>query len=204
MVSSEKIYSKDQKAYYGDVSKNTNMDSTKYNIFPKTYLDPKNRYGNNQIYQNDQQPYYGSGHNFKVISNVPKDKIIVPIELKELTYTFADDKNIKSLEDTIHKINGRESLDSISLSGKYMRDPVAYYDPSLQEKKMKSAKILETINKLKEDLNNDIKLNGQVFTEENFSIKTKIQNLANANKEKTNELIADSYYYDVNRNCKIK
>lgn len=204
MVSSQQIYSKDQKAYYGDVSQNLNKDLTNYNVIPKTFSDANSRYQNKNIYKKDQQPYYGTGEQFKVISNAPTDKVAVPIEMKELTYTFPDEKNIKTLENTLNNINGKESLNSISLSGKYMKDPNAYYDPTLYDKKMKSSIIIETINNMKEDLKNDIKSTGQVFTEENFPIKTKIQNLANANKEDTNNMIAESYYYDVNKNSKMK
>lgn len=40
-------------------------------------------------------------------------------------------------------------------------------------------------------------LQGPVFTEENYKKKTKIQNYPNLNRESTNELIANSYYYEV-------
>jgi len=39
-------------------------------------------------------------------------------------------------------------------------------------------------------------LQGPVFTEENFTVKTKIQNYPNLNREATNEFIKNSYYYD--------
>lgn len=191
------VYDKDKKAYYGDISQPQNTASQGYTVTPKS-ADANSRYLNKVIYQKDQKPYYGNDREFKVLSNAPTDKVAVPIEMKDMTYTFPDQKNIKTLEQKLTEINSKESLNSISLTGKYMKDPNAYYDPTLPEKAAKTATIVETINTMKKDLTYD----GPVFTEENFPVKTKIQNIANASKEATNNLIADSYHYDVNRNRK--
>ena len=188
------VYDKDQKAYYGDVSEPNKASGQGYTVTPRS-ADANSRYQNKVIYQKDQKPYYGSDRDFKVLSNAPTDKVAVPIELKDTTYTFPNENNIKTLEQKLIQINSKESLNSISLSGKYVKDAGAYYDPTLSDKAAKTATIVETINNMKKDLPDD----GPVFTEENFPVKTKIQNIANASKEASNSLIADSYFYDVNR-----
>jgi hypothetical protein len=190
------IYDKDPKPYYGNVS--NNLAQSGYTVTPKTFESANTRYLNKSIYQKDQNAYYGNSDSFKVLSNAPKDRVAVPIELKELTYTYPDEKNIQILENNLKTLTGKESLNSISLTGKYMRDPSAYYDPTLDEKRMKAAQIVQTIEDMRNEIKKDIKLTGPVFTEENFHVKTKIQNIVNANKEDANKFIADSYYYDPN------
>ncbi len=189
------IYDKDSKAYYGDVTQTKSAPQTGYTVTPKS-ADAYSRYQNKVIYQKDQKPYYGNDRDFKVISNAPTDKLSIPIELKDVTNTFPNEKNIRALEQKLSQINTKESLNSISLSGKYMKDPTAYYDPTLVDKAAKTATIVETLQEMKKGLTYE----GPVFTEENFPVKTKVQNIANASKETSNNLIADSYYYDVNRN----
>jgi len=190
------IYNKDPKAYYGHISQPKSDQA--YNLIAKS-SDANGRYQNKVIYQKDQKPYYGNDRDFKLISNAPTDKISVPIEIKDIIYTFPNEKNISTLEQKLIKINAKESLNSISMSGKYMKDPNAYYDPTLYNKAAETANIVETINIMKKELTYD----GPIFTEENFPVKTKVQNIANASKEATNKFIADSYHYDINRNRKI-
>ena len=52
--------------------------------------------------------------------------------------------------------------------------------------------IAQAIEKIKEGL---IDKNVE-YVEENFKVKTNIQNYQNANKENTNEMIRESYYYE--------
>lgn len=194
------VYPNDPKPYYGGQTQEV-FQNKKFTLTPKNFADANSRYENKNIYKKDQRPYYGIGEEFKIISNAPNDKVAVPIELKELTYTFADNKNIKSLEQSLEKINGKESLNNISTSGKYMKDPRPYYDAGAYDRAVKTNKIIETIKNFKEDLKNTS--NQPVFTEENFPVKTKVQNIINASKEDSNNLIANSYYYDVNRKSKF-
>jgi hypothetical protein len=48
---------------------------------------------------------------------------------------------------------------------------------------------------MKNILNNDEK--GEVFSEENFKVQTKIQNYSNSNREASNEFVKNSYYQEV-------
>ena len=75
-----------------------------------------------------------------------------------------------------------------------MKDPTAYYDPTTYDKAVKSATIVETIENMKKEMKT-MNTGGPVFTEENFPVKTKIQNIKNASREDTNNMIADSYYF---------
>lgn len=196
MLSSQSIYEKDPKAYYGE-AREAPSNPQGFSVSPKIYSpEALSRYENKNIYKNDQVPYYGSGEEFKMISNKPRNKLTVPIEMKDITYTFPDPKNIKALEQTLNEINGKENINSVSITGKYMKDPVAYYDPTLLDKAEKTATIVETISNMKKDLTFD----GPIFTEENYPMITKVQNIKNSNKEDVNQLIANNYYYDVNRN----
>merc|ERR1719362_112973 len=102
-------------------------------------------------------------------------------------------KNIKILEKELEKVTKKESLNSISLSGKYIPDAAPYYDPSAAEKSTKAADISQKIADMIYELTKE---KGPVFTEENFKVKTKIQNYANLNREATNEFIKKSYYYE--------
>ncbi len=51
------------------------------------FSDPMGRYGNFDIYENDQGPYYGSIKDFRKISNINhKNYLEIPIEIKDLDY----------------------------------------------------------------------------------------------------------------------
>lgn len=80
-----------------------------------------------------------------------------------------------------------------------MKDPKPYYDASEFDKNNKKVTIVESLEKLIKEL----KYTGPVFIEENFPVTTIIQNLKNSNKEETNNLIPDSYFFPVNLNSKI-
>ena len=188
-----KIYEKDTKPYYGGDSP---VAANGGNNAPRDFSEANSRYADKSIYSLDQEPYYGTGRDYKVLSNTPNDKINVSVELKELTDTYADEKNIKILENNLQKLTEKESLNSVSLSGKYIKDSAPYYDPSADEKNTKASQIAQTIENMKSEINENKKLQGPVFTEENFSVKTKIQNYANLNREATNDFITNSYYYD--------
>lgn len=189
-----KIYPKDSKAYYGGEVVAESNDDNKY-ISPKIYSEANNRYLGKSIYSLDQKPYYGTGVDYRVITNNPPGMNQIPIEFDDLKNTFPDPKNIRILENELKRLTETESLNSISLSGKYFKDPAPYYDPSADEKRAKIAKITQLIANMKYELSKDNQ-KGPIFTEENFKVKTKIQNYANLNRENTNQFIKNSYYYE--------
>ena len=158
----------------------------------QNHKEANDRYKGKDIYQMDQRPYYGVDDEYKKLSNRPKGMIPVSIDLKDLKNTFPDKKNIQILEDELKNIKEKESLNSITLSGKYFNDPAPYYDPTASEKAEKIEEISNTIEDMKNELNKNE--NPEIFTEENFKVTTKIQNYSNSNRESTNEFIKNSYY----------
>jgi hypothetical protein len=76
-----------------------------------------------------------------------------------------------------------------------MKDPSAYYDPTAEEKNQKVLQISETLENMEDEIRKK-NLQGEIFSEENFKVETKIQNYQNYNKEETNDFIKNSYYYD--------
>lgn len=188
-----KIYEKDPKAYYGDVN-TQNKKTEEFSVSPKIFPEANQRYERKDIYYLDQKPYYGTGRDYRVITNSPRGMKEVPIQLKELRTTYADANNINSLENDLKRLTEKESLNSISLSGKYFKDPTPYYDPAADERRLKAQTLSNTIENMKNELKENQK--GPIFTEENFKIKTKIQNYSNLNREASNEFIKNSYYYE--------
>lgn len=77
----------------------------------------------------------------------------------------------------------------------YAKDPKAYYDPTLESKRLKKLDLGSALDKIREDLMNE----SPVFTEENFKIPQKIQNKRNHNTEIDNEFINDSYLPKIKR-----
>ena len=126
-----KVYEKDTAPYYGAEEKPAPKAND--SVTPKNFADANNRYDKKNIYMLDQAPYYGTGRDYKVLSNTPKDTVNVGIEIKELTDTYADEKNINILQNKLQKMTEKDSLNTIAMSGKYFKDPAPYYDPSAEE-----------------------------------------------------------------------
>jgi len=190
-----KLYEKDQKAYYNadSLAAGENKKSTN-EIKEQNSKDAYERYHNKVVYQKDQRPYYSPTPEYQVFSNAPKDKILTPIELKDdLLSTVSTYENLRNLEQNLVSLTKKEDLNSISMSGKYMRDPEPYYDAGALSRNEKKQVISQAIEKIKEGL-----IDKTVdYQEENFKVKTQVQNYQNANKENTNNMIRDSYSYDV-------
>lgn len=193
MVSSMKVYEKDQQAYYNAHSLGAAANkNSKNEINEKNSKDAYSRYLNKVIYQKDQRPYYSPTPDYQVFSNAPKDRIVTPIELKDdLLSTVSTYENLRNLEKNLHSLDKKEDINSVSLSGKYMKDPEPYYDAGALGRNEQKQIISQAIEKVKEGLID----NTVDYVEENYKISTKIQNYQNANKENTNAMISESYYY---------
>ncbi len=193
MVDSMKLYEKDKKAYYNaySLSATTNRKQTN-EINEKNSKDAYQRYLNKVIYKKDPRPYYSPTPEYQLFSNAPKDIIVTPIEFRDdLLNTAATYDNLRKLQKNFVALNKKEDINSVSLSGKYVKDPEPYYDAGAQgriEKKQVLAQAIENIKQGLIDKTVD-------YVEENFKVKTKIQNYQNANKENTNSMISESYYY---------
>jgi hypothetical protein len=191
------LYEKDPKAYYP--YDNPNIQRTVST--PRVNPEAKMRYGTNSVYQLDQKPYYGSNGDYRVIYDMPKDKLAVPIQFGDLTRTHADENNIKKLENELDNLNRGEDLNNVTLTGKYLKDSTAYYDPTLPEKRFKKAQLVETINEMKEALLHPNKPEFQTVLESKRYGPPKVQNYVNKNKEETNDFINRSYYYPIQKDA---
>lgn len=194
LMKTGEVYSKDSQAYYPYVNP-TSPTASMPTISPAA----KSRYGNSNVYQYDQKPYYGPSEPYRVIVNAPKDQVAVPIEFGDLTKTHADEKNLSRLQRELSTIDAPEKYSSLVNSGVYSADSKAYYDPTLPEKEAKKAELKTSIENMKEDL---LHPNIPNFQFEKVKASPKIQNYVNSNKEETNEFIANSYYYPVKKDAK--
>lgn len=193
MVSSMKVYEKDQQAYYNAYSLGAGASKKSQDeINERNSKDAYSRYLNKVIYQKDQRPYYSPTPEYQVFSNAPKDRIVTPIELKDdLLSTASTYENLRNLEKNLLALDKKEDINSVSLSGKYMKDPEPYYDAGALGRNEQKQIISQAIEKVKEGLID----NSVDYVEENYKVSTKIQNYQNANKENTNAMISESYYY---------
>lgn len=110
-------------------------------------------------------------------------------------------KNIRELTKQLNHLNERiEGPKYMTHDTKgravYFKDPKAYYDPSLADKMRMKNKLQRNINELRSELNSNYRPT-LIIGKAKASVK--IQNFVNHNKEETNEFIAKSYYYPVNK-----
>jgi len=78
----------------------------------------------------------------------------------------------------------------------YFKDAKAYYDPTMLDKKAQRAKLQSQIKSLTAELNDN---NKPLLIIGKMKSSVSVQNFVNTNKEETNEFIANSYYYPVDR-----
>ncbi len=188
------VYNKDEKAYYP-----YSAPESRTATLPPTSPEAKMRYGNSNVYPLDQKPYYGPNGDYRVIVDMPNDKVAVPIEFGDLSQTHADETNLRKMQSQLENLNRQENINSVSESGKYLKDPRAYFDPTAPEKAMLKAQLAERIENMKQELLNPAIPKLEL---ENVASKLKVQNYPNKNKEETNELIANSYYYPIQKDQK--
>jgi len=77
----------------------------------------------------------------------------------------------------------------------YFKDAKAYYDPTMLDKQALRAKLQKQIRELTIEMSSD----KPTLIVGTVKSSVSIQNFVNTNKEETNEFIAKSYHYDVDR-----
>ena len=87
------------------------MHNTQNNYVPS--FDEKTRYGSNSVYPLDQKPYYGSSSEMRMVMDVPKGNIAVPIEFGDLSKFHSDSKNLEKLEKDLVSLNKPDDLNAI-------------------------------------------------------------------------------------------
>ena len=151
---------------------------------------------NPKVYETDTAPYYGRESPKIFRSNLPKDSVIVDIDLADLSYTFPSTKNLRKLEGELERLEYEIKL-QFSNQGGANRDKGSYYDPTIQERQRKILILKDRIAKMDYDLSHNNKPNLE-FDKETST--TQVQNPRNFDREVTNKFVADSYFYPVDKN----
>lgn len=185
------LYHLDPYPYYGNISNNFFHPKKLFIKGPPTgivFKDPMGRYGNFDIYEKDQAPYYGTIYEYRKISNIPYNKFLkVPIEIKDLD-EFYNEKLIKN------QLKDKENNNNIIKEEYYHNDPKPYYDASFLDREIKK----NLLNKIKQDKISDLKFGTQKILLEKLKEKIKIQNYKNADKEENNK-VNRVYYTETDR-----
>lgn len=155
----------------------------------------------NQLYPLDKEAYYGPSNAFRPIVTGAADHFLVPSKLGEIEQRVATQKNIDELKKQLNKLNdwieGPKYMTKDTQGREvYQHDAKAYYDPTLNDKLAQKASLQKQIRELTNELNDPEKptlIIGKVKS------SVQIQNRGNTNREETNEFIANSYYYPVDR-----
>ena len=190
------IYQNDNKPYYDP----TKPQQAEYKTKIPNQVAAKNRYINN-IYPLDTVPYYSPSKPYRAIVNGAGDHFLIPAKLEELEEREASEKNIKELKKQLEVLNRSiEGPKFMTQDTKgrdvYIKDAGAYYDPTLADKRAKKASLQAQIASLTKEMN--AREVPQLIIGMMKSNVT-VQNFVNTNKEETNEFIAQSYYYPVDR-----
>jgi len=158
-----------------------------------------NRY-TNQLYPLDKVPYYSPSKPYRAILNGGGDHFKTPAKLGDLDKTLPTQSNINELKKQLDKLNdyieGPKYMTHDAQGREvYFKDPKAYYDPTLDDKRARKVQLQSQIR----HLTNEINSNKPTLIVGTKKSSVKIQNFVNTNSEETSEFIGKSYYYDVDR-----
>jgi hypothetical protein len=190
----QSIYSKDTAPYY---------DATKTQPAPpRKFPDQSvalNRY-TNQLYPLDKVPYYSPSKPYRAITNGGGEHFKTPAKLGDLDKTLPTQSNIRELKNQLDKLNdyieGPKYMTHDSKGREvYFKDPKAYYDPTMDDKRQRKVQLQNQIRHLTNELNS----NKPTLIIGTKKSSVKIQNFFNTNSEETSEFIGKSYYYPVDR-----
>lgn len=143
-------------------------------------------------YEKDPYPYYGPQNDrpIKIPGNYKDDKFLTPIEIRDLSLLEDSDANKNRLKEEIKKIETEDN--KVYNENYYFRDTKPYYDPTAEYKEKRKEQLTEALDKVTKDLNKD----QPIFSEENFTLRSKFQNYMNWNKEKNNNYIKNNFWTD--------
>lgn len=157
---------------------------------------------NTKVYTADPSPYYGREGPKKFVSNLMKDTVKVDIDLADLSYTFPSTKNLRKLQFELERLTNETKLKTAN--GRKMKNSDdSYYDPTRQGTQEKIETLKKRIAVMDYELSHNFKPDLS-FEKENLN--PQIQNPGNYDKERGNQLVADSYFYpvDINKLAKGK
>lgn len=146
-------------------------------------------------------PYYGPSKPFRAIVNGAGDHFSIPAKLAELEEREASAKNIAELKNQLSMLNkwieGPKYMTEDTKGREvYFKDAGAYYDPTMPDKLAKKASLQALIASLEQEMKSQ-EVPALIIGKMKANVK--VQNFVNTNKEETNEFIAKSYYYPVDR-----
>mmetsp|Transcript_23149 Transcript_23149/g.24087 ORF Transcript_23149/g.24087 Transcript_23149/m.24087 type:complete len:427 (+) Transcript_23149:1-1281(+) len=181
---SKNKYAKDPEAYYPYV------DPTKH----QTQTMDQTRMDRNPVYELDKKAYYNPTGLFKVVPNKKIGKEI-PIVMGDLDTSFPTEKNLDNLKGQLNSIRQQDNMDlnTASMKGIYVKDPHAYYDPTIEDTVNTVKDIHSKIMNMEFSLNNDAgrRIQARIGTEK---IHPQIQNQTNRDAEERNRIIGENYY----------
>jgi hypothetical protein len=189
------------------VSANDQASTPEY--YPNTKLDERttqleknardalrSRRNAGQEYPNDPIPYYGADYIKKFQSNLARDNLVVPVDLRDVSKTFPSPKNVRLLEAKLKSLIGCNQPNCDS-PGVYDYDKRAYYDPTQLDTQNNIEYIKHTIDEMNASMRQSYQPD-LMFVKD--SLRPRIQNQKNSEREASNKFVADSYFYPVDRN----
>jgi len=168
-----------------------------------------NRNKSKNIYTKDNQAYYGRINPYRVIDTTNQGGSPVKIKMGDLTEFYPSQENLEELQRQLDNINRFISLPKELLKedkGKkvYLKDPNAYYDPTSTDLFARKAHLEKLILGIKKTLAKEKteEISANDFDYQVAKGKVYVENKFNTEREKENEYIKDSFYYDVKKNNK--
>jgi hypothetical protein len=150
---------------------------------------------NPKIYPADPNPYYGRERPKRFRSDLLKDTVSVDIDLADLSYTFPSTKNLRRLEAELERLQ-TESKRTNAYGKKLSDADESYYDPTRQGREARIQILKKRIAQMDYDLSHNFKPDIS-FEKEN--VNPNVQNPTNADREGSNQFVADSYFYPVDK-----
>ena len=190
---STELYAKDKSAYYPFVNPDKGPTLAPKVDIPVYDRPPK--------YEKDQNAYYNPVGPFKIIPLV-KIGTEVPIVLDTLKDKFPSQQNVKDLTQELKSIKARDDIaqdiNAIYQKGIYLKDPKAYYDPTVEDTVETVNKITQTIDTMNKELNKNLKdeVTAQLGT---IKIHPEVQNSMNAERETRSLMVKENYYTEVTK-----
>jgi hypothetical protein len=193
------LYTNDTAPYY---------DPTKPQAAPKKTIPNQqvalNRY-TNQIYQNDKVPYYSPTSPYRTYKTGGEGLVRTKIIMGNLEERNASQANIDELKKQYAKLEQNDAPKYLTHDAKgreaYFKDSAAYYDPTRMDKEIRKKTLRSNIINLTKELNSAANAVPLVVGVKKMTIHS--QNFINNNREETNEFIAKSYHYDVDRSTLV-
>jgi hypothetical protein len=189
-----KIYEADKSAYYPYQKPQPEGTASVPQLSPEAL----SRHGNSNIYNKDKTPYYSPAiQDYRIAVNMPKDNLVVPVVMGDLTQTHADPNNLRKLQEKLDNLTpgAKTGLRKVNSAP----EGELYYDSTKDAKEMEKLNLINSINQMQNNLK---KPNMPELKYGKVKSEPRVQNYVNSNKEEENEYIARSYHYPITKDKK--